>query len=156
MNLKLADWADISQIVSGLAVVVTLVFLIFEIRDNTSVTRAAVWERSADRLIELRNLTISDPQLARLFQAFIDDDFEGITGIDATRLRQFVLNMFQTYEQAYFAEQYGLLGAAEWDRFERQICAAYPRVQSSADISRTLPLLMTDEFMAFMAETCRE
>ena len=156
MTIKLSDWADISQIVAGIAVVITLVFLIFEIRDNTSVTRAAVWERSADRLIDLRNQALSDPEIARLFQAFLDSDFEGITGVDATRQRQFVINMFQAFEQAYFAEQYDLLGPAEWRRFERQICAAYPRAQASADISQTLPLLMTEEFMAFIAETCRE
>lgn len=55
MSLKLSDWADLSQIVSVIAVVVTLVFLIFEICNNTSVTRAAVWERSADRLMHFRS-----------------------------------------------------------------------------------------------------
>ena len=156
MSLKLSDWADIAQIVSGIAVVITLVFVIFEIRENTAITRASVFERSADRLIELRNQTLNDPEIAQLFQAYVEGNTEGITGVDAIRLRQFVLNMFQTYEQAYFAEQHGLLGPAEWRRFERQICLSYPRAQSSADISRTLPGVMTEEFMAFMAETCRE
>ena len=156
MSLKLSDWADISQIVSGVAVVITLVFLIFEIRDNTSVTRAAVWERSADRLIELRYQLMNDPEGARLFQAFVFGNSEGITGDDAFRLTQFVLNLFQVFEQAYFAERYGLLGPGEWRRFEKQICVNYPRAQASAELSRALPTLMTEEFMAFMAETCRE
>jgi hypothetical protein len=156
MNLKLSDWADISQIVSGLAVVITLVFLIFEIRDNTSVTRASVYERSADRLIELRNQTLNDPEITQLFQAYIAGNLEGITGVDAFRLGQLVLNTFQIYEQAYFAEQYGLLGPAEWSRFERQICVSYARLPLSADISASVSRLMTEEFLAFMAETCRE
>jgi hypothetical protein len=63
---------------------------------------------------------------------------------------------FQVYEQAYFAERYGLLGPAEWRRFERQLCQAHSRAQSSADISTRLSQMMTEEFMAFIAETCRE
>jgi hypothetical protein len=156
MSLKLSDWADISQIVSGFAVVVTLVFLIFEIRDNTSVTRAAVWERSADRLIELRYHTLDNPEVARLFQAWLDGDDEGFTRTDSIRQVQLVGNIFQALEQAYFAKQYGLLGPAEWRRFERQICLSYARAGSSETVSAALPVVMTEEFMAFMAETCRE
>jgi hypothetical protein len=76
--------------------------------------------------------------------------------VDAFRLRTLVLNVFQAQEQAYFAQQYGLLGPAEWRRFERQICVAYAQSQASADISATVSRLMTEEFVAFMAETCRE
>ena len=41
MKQKLSEWASIAEIVSGIAVVITLVFLIFGIRENTEVTRAA-------------------------------------------------------------------------------------------------------------------
>jgi hypothetical protein len=154
MNLKLSDWANIAGIASGVAVVVTLVFLIIGIRENTAVTRASMYERSADRLIELRNQALNDPEIARLWQAYLDRRPEGIDGVDAVRLRQYVLNQFQTYEQAYFARQYGVLGDAEWRRFERQVCTAYPRVNAFPDILETVSLLMTDEFMAFMESSC--
>jgi hypothetical protein len=154
VTLKLSDWADIAEIVSGIAVVVTLVFLVIGIRENTAVTRASMYERSADRLLELRNQTLNDPEIARLFQAFLDRKPEGIEGIDRVRLRQYVVNIFQIYEQAYFAKQYGVLGDVEWRRFERQICAAYPRAQVFPDFFETLGFLMTEEFMAFAKASC--
>jgi hypothetical protein len=154
MALKLSDWADIAGIVSGIAVVITLVFLVIGIRENTAVTRASMYERSTDRLIDLRNQTLNDPQIARLFQAFLDRRPDGIEGVDRMRLRQYVANVFQTYEQAYFAKQYGVLGDVEWRRFERQICAAYPRAQVFPDIFETLGFLMTEEFMAFAKASC--
>ena len=93
MTLKLSDWADIAGIVSGVAVVITLVFLVIGIRENTAVTRASMYERSADRLIDLRNQLLNDPEMLRLFQAYVDRRPEGIEGVDRIRLRQLVANI---------------------------------------------------------------
>jgi hypothetical protein len=154
MALKLSDWADIAGILSGVAVVITLVFLVIGIRENTAVTRASMYERSVDRLIDLRNQTLNDPDIARLFQAFLDGRSDAVDGIDLIRLRQLVLNQAQVYEQAYFARQYGVLGDAEWRRFERQICAAYPRARRFPDIFAAMSVVMTEEFMTFMETHC--
>ena len=43
MNQKLADWASIAEIISGIAVVVTLIVLIVEVRDNTEVLRVSAY-----------------------------------------------------------------------------------------------------------------
>jgi hypothetical protein len=50
--MKLSDWAGIAEIFSGIAVVVTLVFLIIGIRENTEVTRAATYADLLDGLNE--------------------------------------------------------------------------------------------------------
>ena len=39
--MKLEKWALIAEIVSSVAVVVTLVLLLFEVRENTDIARAA-------------------------------------------------------------------------------------------------------------------
>jgi hypothetical protein len=153
LNQKLSDWASIAEIVSGIAVVLTLVFLILGIRENTEVTRASMFQRSTDQLIEFRRDILTDPELADLFQAYVDGDDVGMPGTGQTRLRQLVLNQFQIYEQAYFAERYGLLGPAEWNRFERAVCLFYPRVQATPFID-TVRGAMTPEFMDLMETTC--
>lgn len=48
MNQKLAAWASIAEIVSGVAVVVTLVILIAEIRDNTRFLRVSAERQQTD------------------------------------------------------------------------------------------------------------
>jgi hypothetical protein len=154
MNLKLSDWANIASIASGIVVIVTLVFLIIGIRENTAVVRASTFERSADRLIELRSQMVNDPELARMFQAYLDRRPEYIEGIDAVRFRQLIINQYQIYEQAYLARQYGLLGDTEWRRFERQICLQHPRLGMFPYISEALMTVMTEEFMAYMEASC--
>jgi hypothetical protein len=49
MNKQLSDWASLAEIVSGIAVIMTLILLIFEIRGNTSEIRASALTEIAAR-----------------------------------------------------------------------------------------------------------
>ena len=55
--MKLEKWALIAEISSGIAVVFTLVILIFGIQDNTNATRGSVYATSIESLNAL-NRTI--------------------------------------------------------------------------------------------------
>jgi hypothetical protein len=153
MNQKLSDWANLAQIASGIAVVVTLVFLILDLRENTDVTRAAMYQQSSVSLTEFRRDIMREPELARLYSAFLNNQAEGIDGVDRIRLTQLILNNFQISESAFYAQRYGLLGRAEWTRFERSICDNYARARS-ARLAEALQLIMTKEFMEYIAVTC--
>jgi hypothetical protein len=153
MNQKLSDWANLAQIASGIAVVVTLVFLILDLRENTDVTRAAMYQQSSVSLTEFRRDIMRDPELARLYSAFLNNQAEGIDGVDRVRLNQLVLNNFQISENAFFARRYGLLGNAEWSRFERSICGNYAAARS-AKLTGTLQRVMTEDFMDYIAVSC--
>lgn len=153
MNQKLSDWASIAEIVSGIAVIVTLVFLILGVRENTEITRVSMYERSVDSLIRFRTEILSDPELTRLLGAFLDNELAEIEGLDSLRLRQMVFNFFQIYEKAYFADKYGVLGQAEWSRFEVQICLQYSRAVS-AQLADALRVVLTADFMEYIEVTC--
>jgi hypothetical protein len=156
MSQRLSNWANIAEIVSGIAVVLTLVFLVLGIRENTEVTRASMFQRSTDRIIEWRRDVLSNSQLAESFQQYLDGRASEITGTGRTLITEHVLNQFQIYEQAYFSELSGLLGPAEWARFETQICNFYPRIQSAPFLVDTVFLAMTPEFSAYMRDSCKE
>ena len=153
MNQKLSDWANLAQVASGIAVLITLVFLIVGIRENTDVTRAAMYQQSSNSLNEWRRDVLSDPEIARLFDAFLNNRAEGIDGIDRIRLTQLILNNFQISENAFFAQRYGLLGRAEWSRFERSICDNYARARS-ARLTGALQTVMTKDFMEYISVSC--
>jgi hypothetical protein len=156
MKLKLSDWASIAEVVSGIAVVVTLVFLIAGIRANTEVTRASMFQRSTDRIIEWRRDILNNPEVADLFQAYWEGNAKNMTPTQENRLTQLVLNQFQIYEQAYFTERYGLLGQTEWRRFQVQACTFYPRVRLVPILEETVSRAMTPEFGDFLKASCQE
>ena len=156
MNQELSDWASIAEIVSSIAVVVTLVFLVTELQENTEVTRAIAYDRNIDSLSEVRNRIVSDPDVARIWQAFQDNESGSLEGPDRTRLRQLVFWLFGVYEQSYFANRYGVLGSSEWSRFSVNVCFQYGLVLSSTTLVNGLRFVVTEEFMEYMEATCGE
>jgi hypothetical protein len=94
-----------------------------------------------------------DPEIARLYDAFLNDQAEGLEGVDRVRLNQLMLNNFQISENAFFAQRYGLLGNAEWSRFERAICGNYALARS-AKLTEALRRVMTQDFIEYVAASC--
>lgn len=43
MNQKLSNWASIAEILSGIAVVISLILLLFEVQGNSEAVRAATF-----------------------------------------------------------------------------------------------------------------
>ena len=158
MNQKLSDWASIAEIVAGVAVIVTLVVLILGVRENTDVTRASVYANTIDSINELESNVLSDPELSRLWRAFITirRDVDQITESDADRIVIMITILFRNYEKAYYTRQYGLLGEAEWARFERAICMNFERMQVLGRGFGGLEASVTDDFHAYILDTCAD
>lgn len=79
---RIRYWAQVSEIIAAVAVVITLVFLIFEVR-------------------------------AAHF---------GFDDAEALRQQLLVVNLWSIYEKTCYSQQYGLVGPAEWERFQTRIC----------------------------------
>ena len=155
MNQKLSDWASIAEIVSGAAVVVTLVFLVSGIRDNAAVTRASMYDRNMDALISVRDRIASDPELARIWQIYgSQQSLDEVLGPQRMQLSLLIVNLFGVYEKAYFSRQYGVIGDSEWTRFAENICIQWER--PPADIRETLLRTLTDEFAEHIATLCSD
>ena len=151
MNPKLADWASIAEIVSGVAVVVTLVFLILGIQENTEATRASTYGRSMAGMLDFRKTIITDPEVARVYNAFLDYNTAELDDVGTTRVRQLIWMVYSIYEDAFYAQEYGVLGGSEWTRFRQQICLHWPRMVS-AGFDESLPEVMTPDFMYYIED----
>jgi hypothetical protein len=153
MNQKLSDWASIAEIVSGVAVVVTLVFLIRGIDENTELTRAALYASHINAFNEQSRDAYSDPEVARIFRAWLVEDFSSLSESDNARLEQMVAYFFRSYEGAFLAHQSGLYGEFEWERMERSTCDNYGRAIAGG-FAYLLDALMTRPFLDFMEHNC--
>ena len=65
MKRQLSSWASGAEIISSIAVVVTLVFLVIGIRENTAITRASVYATSIEGINDYEQ---RDEQTARRFR----------------------------------------------------------------------------------------
>ena len=145
MNQKLSDWASIAEIVSGLAVVVTLVILIIGIRENTNITRMSMY---ADQMAVFNDLTrdaYRDEQLTAILDAFLMEDLSTLELMDIKRLENAVWYVFRNYESAYIAHEAGYYGEDEWERMERHACLNFERA-ITANFEASLENLLTRSF----------
>ena len=148
----LATGAQVAEIIASIAVVVTLLFLISEVRQNTRITQAAAYERRMEDLNDWRALMVTEPRVAELFMGYVRGGEVNEEELDGFRLGAYRAMQWAIYENAYFSNQRDLLGTSEWGRFEAQICATYDTDGDrwTTDTRR----LLTEEFARFTEEAC--
>lgn len=145
---RIKNWALVAEIVSGIAVVVSLVFLIVEIRGNSDLIRANAFNRSIESLIDFRTQIASNDASLHVMAGHW-----GIEDPDLLRRQLLVVNMWSIYEKTYYSQQYGLVGPAEWQRFETRICG-----YTSSDLefwSNNVAKFLTEDFHDYVVSTCQ-
>ena len=128
--MKLKKWALIAEVISGAAVVVTLVFLVVGIRENTSTTRAVAYANLIDSINELESQRLNNSELTANWRLFRTGQLSNIELDNRGQLALYVQMLARNYEKAYYSNLYGIIGADEWERFERSICILYADTQA--------------------------
>lgn len=154
MNQKLRDWASVAEIASGIAVVVTLVVLIFGIRENTDVMRASMYSESINSLNQWRDSIFQSREAAGIWEAFRTGEVDQLDALDMTRLVQTVSTIFGIYEHSYFSWERALIGDSEWERFETQICFQYERLIRVPRLVSGFELSFTEQFRTYVSDLC--
>ena len=156
MNLKKA--ALLAEVVGGLAVVLTLIALILEVRENTNIVRASAYNQNIDSLNAWRMNISQSKELSRLYQQYVTGQTSEWTDDEEFRLWLVINQVWGVYEKAYYASQYGILGPQEWRRFERQMCASESQIVglNSAQRRAMTRFFWTEEFAKFVKATCSD
>jgi len=117
-KLSLSDWASVAEILGAIMVVVSLLFLAYQVNQNTSEIRSANENTAYDRIDSLNNSLTSDPALASLFAKRVYDlDIE--PGPEAQLLIVLRREMNQ-WEQFYYWHEHGIVTSgmwADWDAY---------------------------------------
>ena len=154
--MEISKLRTIGEGISVVAVLVTLVFLILEVRENTAAIRTESFGESINKLNEWRLNLAGNRELAQMFADFNDG---AVMELDRAERQQFGLvmtSLWSIYETAYFAQSYGTLGESEWSRFERVLCSQY---ESAFAFKKGLwdtevQMILSPEFRLFVEEQC--
>lgn len=153
MKLRLSELASIAEVISGVAVLVTLIFLILQIRENTEITRAATFDRNIESVNQVREWIINDPRLAESWFAYYEHSLADLSEQDERQLIMAVIANFGIYEKSYYAHQRDLMSASEWERFETQICTQHENASIAGFLTVVLDSL-TREFREEIGRMC--
>lgn len=122
---RVSKWMQPAEVVTTIGLVITLIFLIVEVRENTAVVRSESYAASVDRLNDWRLELAADSEMTELFVAFREEGVGKMNPIELQRFTFLYGSLWSIYESTYYATFYETLGQAEWARYENMICRQY-------------------------------
>ncbi len=118
------SWDAISavgQAVGAVAVVVSLVYLAVQIRDNTRSSRSATRQSIVDSIVAVNMILPQSESFARAFRA--DLDGQQLEPHQALQLLAFCYLYLRTWENVHFQYRSGMLSDEDWGGFRQNVKA---------------------------------
>ncbi len=137
---------NLGDFIGGIAVVITLIYLSYQIRQNTKEVRNNAIQALLDRSTTLFNENIHSP-MADIFAKLTDD--EQLTHSEKWRLHMFVRRNFQLYELVYLQFREGRISQPVMDAYRRRIESTMLR-SFWADIWPEIRTFYTDDFVKYV------
>ena len=147
MNWNLRTFVEIVAVIS---VVLSLIFVGVELRQNTNVAKASSYREITAGLAEQRAFWASDPEVTTIYYAYATADTTELDKVQRQRLNFILTNIFSSYENAFFSRSYGVIGDTEWKRFEAGACKHY-RVVKKIDAQF---FFISEEFIQYLNAHC--
>jgi len=123
--MKLEKWALIAEIASAVAIVITLVFLMVQLRSNTESIRGQNRQAVADGVRQITLAVATNPGLADLVSG--DVAIERATESQRNQLAAWVSAWLKSTEEAYLQYEAGLLDEEIWLTRREQAVAMLQR-----------------------------
>ena len=122
-DVKLA--AAIAEITAALAVVVSLLFVVYSINQNTAALQAS----NDNFLYDIQNQRLSamsgDGELAEIIVKF--DAGQTLTDVEEFRYRKHLAKSMNIWEIAYIRRREGLMPETQWESWDRYMSMDMPR-----------------------------
>ena len=109
--MNLAQAALIAEIIGGIAVLMTLVFLVIELRRNTDATRGATQQTQVDSIVAVNLSIANDPELASLVTKG-NENYASLTISEELQLQAYFVNYFNLWHSAYWNHHKKLLDSS--------------------------------------------
>ncbi|MEQ8960526.1 MAG: hypothetical protein RLP02_21820 [Coleofasciculus sp. C2-GNP5-27] len=119
--------ALIAEIVGGVAIVVSLLFLLFEIRSNTAAQNLLATQQVLGQSAALNSgIALDDEFLEALFNYTdaINSDSDEFSREDRARYGFYQASVFASFWQVYYQYENGFLDQEIFDAYERRMVAS--------------------------------
>lgn len=124
LKIELQKWALAAEVFGGVAVVVTLAFLVIETRENTNAIQAQTYQTLTAELNQHRRES-AESEMTEIYRKYESDGLETFTHSERHRIMMNTEGKWGVYESAFYAQQRDVLGDDEWLRFASAICRNY-------------------------------
>jgi hypothetical protein len=125
--VTLNELGSLGEFISGLAVVVTLIYLALQIRHNTRAVRSSMHQDMNESTLRIAE-SVSDNENVGRIVLKADEDYDNLTKEEFTRFEAYAERVFGNFESVFYSYRNSMIEQDLWESWE----ASY-----LADISRT-------------------
>jgi hypothetical protein len=116
--MSLSDLAAIGSFVSGVAVLASLIFVGFQLRQNTQAVRAAASQAHSQNWQQITMSLVECEDFARIWRLGVDD-IDRLTDDERVRFYSFAGATLRFFEAARLQWQHGQLDSEHWHNVEK-------------------------------------
>jgi hypothetical protein len=151
--MTLSDLASIGSLVSGFAVLVSLVYLGVQVRQSERSQRALVQQGRAGRMVDMF-IRLAEPATNRTISRFMSGD-ESVSSDEFSQFRLLFQAMTYSQEDTFLQHKLGLIKDDEFDGFRERMKGFFAAPAARA-IWRQTRSSHGAEFRAFLDDVVRE
>jgi hypothetical protein len=113
MKLTLERWALIGEIIGGFAVIISVIYLAFEVSQNTQATKSLTHQQMFDTTTTINQSISNDAQLAELL-ARANKNYEELSSGEKNQLIFLWVNWFNMWHSGFSDYKAGFLDPTAW------------------------------------------
>lgn len=153
--MSLDQVASFASIIASAAVVISLVFIGAQLRQNAHLTRMAAAQTSAMLLSENFGRVVENPELAKLIANADLRSIEEFTPAELLIISNFFSISFRHYEVLHIHRRYGIFEEELWQGSEARLRGTL-EMKSLREWWRTTRHVYSRSFVEFVDEICAD
>jgi hypothetical protein len=110
----------VAELLGALGVIISLIYLATQIRQNTRSVRMSSHHGVADQFTQTNLAVVHDPQLIDLITRG-SADAESLSDAERTRFYAYIMAIFRTYEELFQLDRKGLADRELWEARRRSM-----------------------------------
>jgi hypothetical protein len=116
-NLKLPEWANVAEIFASVVIVISLIYVGFEVNQNTQALQNEVHQNVLSILTDQQHVLVEDAEFLEIFLT-AETTPTNLSALEWSRFEQFMYGRFGVWEYLYVAIQNNAITDAVWLSYE--------------------------------------
>ncbi len=125
--MTLNELGSLGEFISGLAVVVTLVYLAVQIRHNTRAVRSSMHQDMIESTLRIAE-SLSDNENVGRIVLKADEDYDSLTREERIRFEAYAERVFGNFESVFYSYRNSMIEEDLWESWESSYLADISRI----------------------------
>ena len=119
--MSLEEFANVGEILGAAGVIASLIFVGWQIKTNTRITRLNMYEQNARSLFAFLNAALTDSASFSLAVSSTDEKFADLTDEQKVYLFAINLGLFKNFELVFQQYRQGIMDKESWEAWSNYI-----------------------------------